>query len=93
MLQKNEIEELQKAIQVGNVDSVLADSENMLHDGVEDDRLYYLRGKAFMKKSNWQEAVNCFLKAEAINPQSPARQARMMLNDIWEFYHKDLYNP
>lgn len=58
-----------------------------------DDTLFYLRGNAFRKKSNWQEAINNYLQATAINPDSPARGACEILNDIMDFYHKDLYNP
>ncbi|MCM1109420.1 MAG: tetratricopeptide repeat protein [Clostridium sp.] len=58
-----------------------------------DDRLFYLRGNAFRKKSNWQEAINNYLQAVAINPDSPANSALEILNSIMNFRHKDLYNP
>lgn len=62
-------------------------------DTEADDRWFYLRGNAFRKKGEWQEAINCYLRATTINPDSPARVACEMLNDIMDFYHKDLYNP
>lgn len=58
-----------------------------------DAMLHYLHGRAFMKRSNWGAAVSAFLKAESIDPESPAVEARRMLNDILAFYHKDSYNP
>lgn len=54
--------------------------------------LYYLKGKVHMKKSEWTRAMSCFLKAEEIEPHGPARECRLMLNDIMEFYNKDMFN-
>ena len=38
------------------------------------------------------DAVNSYLAAEALDPESPAAEARAMLNDIFAFYNKDMYN-
>ncbi len=54
--------------------------------------LYYLQGKLFMKKSDWGNAISNFLKAEELDPNGPARQCRLMLNDIMAFYNKDMFN-
>lgn len=54
--------------------------------------LYYLQGKAYMKQSNWGQAISCFKHAEEIDPHSPARECRLMLDDIMDFYNKDMYN-
>lgn len=54
---------------------------------------YYLLGNAYRKRGDFAEAQNCYLEAEAINPDSPAAEARRMLTGIIEFYHKDYYNP
>ena len=56
------------------------------------DELYYLRGNAYRKLGNWQMALNNYLEAIALNPESPAVHARAMLMDILEFYNKDMYN-
>ena len=56
------------------------------------DELYYLRGNAYRKQGNWQMALNSYLEAIALNPESPAVQARAMIMDILEFYNKDMYN-
>ena len=60
--------------------------------GVMDDTLYYLQGNAWRKKGNWQMAINNYLEALAINPESPARQALEIANEILDFYNKDMYN-
>lgn len=57
-----------------------------------DDELYYLRGNAYRRESNWQQALNNYLEATAINPESPAAEAHRMLMDILEFYNKDMFN-
>ncbi len=56
------------------------------------DELYYLRGNAYRKQGNWQMALNSYLEAIALNPESPAVHARAMIMDILEFYNKDMYN-
>ncbi len=57
-----------------------------------DDELYYLYGNAWRKKGNWQKALESYLEAISLNPQSPAKEAHRMLMDILEFYNKDMYN-
>ncbi len=56
------------------------------------DRAYYLLGNAYRKKGDWQGAINNYLEAMAINPESPAANAYRMANDILDFYNKDMYN-
>lgn len=56
------------------------------------DMLYYLRGNAYRKQGNWQQALNNYQYAIDINPENPAREARRMVIDILEFYNKDMYN-
>lgn len=54
---------------------------------------YYKLGNKFRKESNWQEAINCYIKAIELDPQSPAAEAKRMLDDILDYYCKDMYNP
>lgn len=61
-------------------------------DSLEAATLHTLQGKAFMKQSRWADAMSSFLKAEAIDPKGPARECRLMLLDIMEFYNKDMFN-
>ena len=56
------------------------------------DTAYYLRGNAYRKQGNWQQALNNYQYAMDINPESPAREARRMVIDILNFYNKDMYN-
>ena len=77
-LEANELEQAQRII----------DEEKQKSD-TPSAMLYYLQGKLFMKKSDWGNAISNFLKAEDLDPDGPARQCRLMLNDIMAFYNKD----
>ena len=58
---------------------------------------WYEQGNAFRKESKWHEAINCYIQAIAqaiaLDPDSPAVEAKRMLDDIMAFYCKDMYNP
>ena len=54
---------------------------------------WYERGNEYRKQSQWHEAINCYIEAIKLDPDSPAVQAKEMLDDILNFYHKDYYNP
>ena len=60
--------------------------------GSMDDTLFYLLGNAWRKKGNWQMAMNNYLEAIHLNPESPAQQALDIANEILDFYNKDMYN-
>ena len=81
-LNKGEVEEaIQKLnIYLSNLDSLHKDEAD------------YLLGNAYRKKGDWQQALNHYQQAIEINPESPAANARKMVIDILEFYHKDMYN-
>lgn len=53
---------------------------------------YYLLGNAFRKKGDWQNALNNYQEAIALDASGPATAARAMLMDILNFYHKDMFN-
>ena len=55
--------------------------------------MYYQQGNAFRKQGQWHEAINCYIQAIALDPDSPAVEAKRMLDDIMAFYCKDMYNP
>lgn len=53
----------------------------------------YERGNLHRKKGEWKEAIEAYNAALALDPQSPAREAKAMIMDILNFYHKDAFNP
>ena len=54
---------------------------------------WYEQGNACRKEAKWHEAINCYIQAIALDPDSPAVEAKRMLEDIMAFYNKDAYNP
>jgi tetratricopeptide (TPR) repeat protein len=64
----------------------------MNHDQIAA-RQYYLKGNEARKQQKWHEAINCYIRAIELDPDSPAVEAKHMLDDIMSFYCKDMYNP
>ena len=53
----------------------------------------YQEGIDHAQRSEWGEAASCFRLAIALDPDSPAVESLKMVNDIFEYYHKDNFNP
>lgn len=87
-------ERAEALIKVHRADEAITLIEAHRNGGGEmDDALYYILGNAWRQKGNWQMAMNNYLEAVRLNPQSPAAAALEIANDILAFYNKDLYNP
>lgn len=54
---------------------------------------FYKQGNRYRKEGNWQEALNSYIKAIELDPDSPAVEAKKMLDDILAYYCKEMYNP
>ena len=54
---------------------------------------YYQQGNAYRRQGLWHEAINAYIQAIELDPDSPAVEAKRMLDDIMSFYCKDMYNP
>lgn len=90
MEQLNTIKEL---INQGGVEEAIRQLDKMLQTELpRKDEAYYLRGNAYRKQGNWQQALNNYRYAIDLNPESPARHAHQMVMDILNFYNKDMYN-
>ena len=84
---------LQDLLDASKADEAIAAAEQYRAEGgVMDDELFYLLGNAWRKKGNWQMAMNNYLEAIHLNPESPAQQALDIANEILAFYNKDMYN-
>ena len=66
---------------------------NLLEEDKKNDFAWYLKGNIFKKQEKWQEAINSYTEAIAINPKNPATTMRRICIDILNFYDKTLYNP
>ena len=54
---------------------------------------WYEQGNALRKQGRFGEAINCYIQAIELDPDSPAVEAKRMLDDIMAYYNKDNYNP
>ncbi|MBO7071122.1 MAG: hypothetical protein J6W09_07505 [Bacteroidales bacterium] len=86
-------ERIKAMLDAHKADDVIDLMEKFRADGGSmDDELFYLLGNAWRKKGNWQMAMNNYLEAVHMNPESPAKQALDIANEILDFYNKDMYN-
>ena len=54
---------------------------------------YLKLGNEYRKKGDFPTAMNNYMEAIELDPDSPAVEAKKMLEDILNFYNKDAYNP
>ncbi len=54
---------------------------------------YFRLGNEYRKKGDWKHALDNYMEAIELDPDSPAVEAKQMLEDILNFYNKDAYNP
>lgn len=83
---------IKKMIEEGKVDEAIVLLDDYLLHHAESDEAFFLRGNAYSKKGDFRQALNNYLSALAINPESPAKQAHAILMKIMSFYNKDMYN-
>ena len=87
------LKEIKELIANGEIEIALQHLDEYLNaDNPHKDEVYYLKGNAYRKLSNWQQALNNYQKAIDLNPESPAADARQMVIDILNFFNKDMYN-
>lgn len=54
---------------------------------------FYKQGNERRRQGDWKGAIDNYLEAIALDPNSPAVEAKKMVDDILAFYCKDFYNP
>lgn len=57
------------------------------------DSVYVVRGRLYWSLNKRKEAINDYLKALTINPQSEAKKWLEFSYNILDYYNKDLLNP
>lgn len=88
-----DLKAIEKILAEGGTDEAIRLLDEYVASAPEpSDRAYYLLGNAHRKKGDWRMAINNYLEAMAINPESPAANAYSMANEILDFYNKDMYN-
>lgn len=87
------MEEILQHIHNNNLDEAIRLLKERIAKEPQNEEAHFVLGNVYRKMEDWKDAINCYLKAEEINPDSPARNARLMILDILNYYNKDLYNP
>ncbi|MBP6064610.1 tetratricopeptide repeat protein [Bacteroides sp.] len=88
-----QLKTIKELINEGKVEEAIqALDQLILTDSVPKDEAYYLRGNAYRKQGNWQQALNNYQESIELNPQGPATEARRMVMDIMNFFNKDMFN-
>lgn len=54
---------------------------------------FYELGNRLRKEGLFSQAINYYTEAIKLDPSSPAAVAKQMLEDILNYYNKDIYNP
>lgn len=86
--------EIRKKIDSGisNEEAIKLLSE-FIANNPDNDEALTLRGMKQWGLGKRSEAINDYLEAIRINPESKARLALKATNEILDYYNKDLYNP
>ena len=90
---QNSYSNIECALTNNRIDEALSLIAFSLQDYAEDAHLHYLKGKAHVKLSKWHEALSCFTTSERIDGNSAATASKQMIESIFNFYNKDMYNP
>lgn len=59
----------------------------------QSDEALTARGMQYWSMGDRAQAINDYLAAIKLNPESKAKMALKATNDILDYYNKDLYNP
>lgn len=87
------LNEIKKLIAEGSTETAIDQLNQLINQKPEcAAEAYYLLGNAYRKQGDWQGALNNYQEAIALNPESPAAEARNMAMDILNFYNKDMFN-
>lgn len=73
-------------------DKALNEVNQYLNTNPKDDWALYLKGNIFKKQELWQEAINTYTEAIAINRNNPALTMRRICIDILNFYDTQMFN-
>lgn len=87
------MEAIKKLIYEGNTQEAIRLLDEYIEIHPTADEAWYLRGNAYRKEENNRQALNNYLKAMELNPESPAVGAHAMLMKILNYNNKEIYNP
>lgn len=74
-------------------DETIARLTEYIADHPESDEALTMRGMRYWGLQRRADAINDYLAAIRLNPESRAANALKATNEILDYYNKDLYNP
>lgn len=86
------METIRQLINDNKTDEALHLLDEYIIKNDSDDEAYYLRGNVYRKMGDIRQALNNYLMAIELNPDSPAQTAYNAQIKILDFYNKDMYN-
>ncbi|MDO4755598.1 MAG: tetratricopeptide repeat protein [Parabacteroides sp.] len=86
------METIKQLISDGKTEEAIHLLDSYIEKNGPSDEAYYLRGNAYRKKGDVRQALNNYLTAMELNPDSPAVIAHNQMIAIMDFYNKDMYN-
>ncbi|MBD5227195.1 MAG: hypothetical protein HDS67_03985 [Bacteroidales bacterium] len=90
---QNEQQELRELTRGLTADEAIARLTEYIAEHPESDEALTMRGMRYWGLSRRADAINDYLAAIRLNPESRAVQALKATNEILDFYNKDLFNP
>ncbi|MCM1449865.1 MAG: tetratricopeptide repeat protein [Clostridiales bacterium] len=88
-----ELKEIKEKARKGEIEQAINDLSQYLVTHINDDEAYYIQGRLYWKNGQHANAVACYRKAIALNPDSPAHHALEIAESVFNFYNPDLLNP
>ena len=82
------MEEIKRLISENKLEEAIRLLDAYLTEQPRSDEAWFLPGK----RGNVRLALNSYLQAIEINPESPAQAAYDMAIKVLDFYNKDMYN-
>lgn len=86
------MENIKQLLASNQVEKAIELIKRQLDNQPDADELWYLLGKSHYKLGHTREALNSYLRAIELNPDSPAKGAYDMAIRVLDFYNKDMYN-
>ena len=86
------METIKQLIHENRTDEAIRLLNKHIEKNATSDEAYYLLGNAYRKKGDIRNALNNYLSALELNPDSPARVAHDQLISIMNFFNKDMFN-
>ena len=87
------METIRQLILENKTDEAISLLEDIFRKEPGCDEACYLLGNVYRKKNDFRQALNQYLRAIELNPDSPAQIAYNQLIKILDYYNKEMYNP